>query len=71
MKSLKVKPNTILCRKGCMFCCASSSFVIDARIIFEMATQMNPCVQCWNIHTQLDHSIAQVCPKIDLYHAKI
>ncbi len=39
-----------------MSCCDGSSFVIDARVIFEMATQTNPCVQCCNIHTQLDQS---------------
>ncbi len=39
-----------------MSCCNGNSFVIDVGIIFEMATQMNPCVQCYNIHTQLDQS---------------
>ncbi len=39
-----------------MSCCDGSSFVIDVGIIFEMATQTNPCVQCYNIHTQLNQS---------------
>ncbi len=37
-----------------MFCCDGSSFLRDVGIIFEMAT--HPCVQCYDIHTQLDRS---------------
>ncbi len=39
-----------------MFCCDGSSFVIDVGIIFEMAIQTNSCVQCYDIHTQLNQS---------------